>query len=277
MVEAVEITTRENLADWLAEEAWFNDGRVYGYRPEPATPAPNKVDLELGRWSEGGLDPGDVRVFRTFQITARGVKRFSIGPPGYSSKHWSEGVELADEGLGFTIDTPGLLRITFDALDVVQLSDRREVVEPWVSDHEFWVSIADGLIPSAEDWIRTVRHEDLDAKWNFCGDEESAAHDPEPFRYEGWCLQMRESGVLEEAFFFGCRPQPPTGYVLSIKRRGVSGRLWNLVRRAAAANPTAVIRAGNVELSASEWHRYLDDETLPTQPRGWSKAGRAAE
>jgi hypothetical protein len=268
----MKITTREGLADWLAEEAWFDDWRLYDYRPDPASPAPSDVYLELGRWAGGGIDPGDVMTFRTFQITARGVTHFSIGPPGHNPEHWSEGVELQDKGLGFTVDIPGPLRLTFASLEVVQGSDRSVVVEPWVSDHEFWVSTTDGSMPSAEDWIRIAQ---LDAKWNFCGgDSESGADHPAPFGYEGWCLQTQKMGVLEEAFFFSCRKHEPAGYSLSIKRRGTPGQLWDVVRKAAASNPTATVRAGNVEFNALEWRRFLANGTLPDQPRGWSKADR---
>ena len=269
----MKIATLERLTAWLEEEDWFDEGQIFSYRPEPASVVPTRVELEIGRWVEGGLDPGDVMTFRVFRLLATGVTHFSIESPGHFPGTWSsDGVELDEDGLGLTISivTPGLLRLTFHNLEVVQLDDRRIVVEPWVSDHSIWVSADDTGMPSAEDWIQLVRGAGVNARWNICDCDQSAANDPAPLGYDGWCLQLWEQANLEQALFIDCRQGESAGYSLSIERGGVPGRLWDAVRQATAADPSAVIRAGNVEMKASQWSRYLDDGTLPDAPRGWS-------
>ncbi len=115
----MKIATLERLTAWLEEEDWFDEGQIFSYRPEPASVVPTRVELEIGRWVEGGLDPGDVMTFRVFRLLATGVTHFSIESPGHFPGTWSsDGVELDEDGLGLTISivTPGLLRLTFHAL-----------------------------------------------------------------------------------------------------------------------------------------------------------------
>lgn len=264
-------TDREQLGQWFEEEGWFDDGRLFACSPTPGPQAPDEATLEIGRWVSGGLDPGDVRVFRVFRLMAHGVSRYSIGPPGHSPEHWSQGVELVEEGLGFTMDAPGLVRIEFRDLDVERLDDRSERVAPSISDRRIWVVTEGGELPSPGDWVEGLARTGVTAKWNFCGDDEVSAHEPSG-DYQGWCLQAREQRELQEVVFLGCRRTEPAGYSLTIERRGPAGKLWRAIQYLASAQPGSVVRSGNVELNRGEWRRYLEDGVLPDQPRGWSKS-----
>lgn len=146
-----------------------------------------------------------------------------------------EGVELEEGDPGFTIiiQTPGVLRLTFEKLEVVRLEDRLSVVEPWVMQ-DFSVLLGGGELPSASDWILMMGNAGIKAKWNFCGDADAATPHPAPFQYDGWCLQVWDSGGLEEAVFL--INSELGGYSLHIEKRGVGRRLWDAVCRAAAAS-----------------------------------------
>jgi hypothetical protein len=228
----------------------------------------------------GGFDSGDDRTLRTFKVLATGVTDFSIESPGHIPDSLSsEGLELEERELRFTIiiQTPGALRLTFEKVEVVRLDDRLTAVEPWVSGHELWVSSAEGDLPSADDRIQMIANAGIKTNWNFCGEATAIKQHPLPFQYDGWCLQLWDSGRLDEVVFLIHSQSKPGGYSLSIRNRAASGRLWDAVCRAAASSPTVVIRAGNVEMSPSEWSRYLDDGILPDPPRGWSYVNRSTE
>ena len=117
---------------------------------------PTQVRLRFSLQIGGSITAGETRWIREIEITAEDIIDYSIDlPEEFIPGNCCEGIELihVSQGIGFILDIPQTLRIACKTLQIRQQEDREEIVEPWFSNTEFFVTVQSSQLPTPEDWI----------------------------------------------------------------------------------------------------------------------------
>lgn len=273
------VTTNAELEQWLDENTWFEDSFVLALLPGPAAAAsPGSVRLILGEQVGGGDSAGAERTVQDYSLTAHDIRRCSLGPElSFVAGNCCAGLELlADNaGVAFRIDVPRLLEVVCDRLAIELLELRQERVAPWLSSRELGATLAQRTVPSPAQWLSWFREAGLDVCWRVNGGEAREAP-PNPLDYEGWFLQTPKGiGATQGGlFFFACRERQGSVRLqlqLWDADDPSATELWAAARKVLALLEPEEIWCGNVQFTAREWRRFLEDGSLPAQAVGASR------
>lgn len=154
------IKNQTQFESWLDCNFWLEDViiNILEYLPKTFDDSkiPTQVSLQLSLQVGGSITAGETRWIREIEIIAEDITDYSIDlPKEFIPGNCCEGIELipVSQGIGFTLDVPGTLRIVCKTLQISQQEDREEIVESWLSDTEFFVTVQSSQLPTPEDWI----------------------------------------------------------------------------------------------------------------------------
>ena len=263
----MKINNKAEFGVWLDSNFWLEDAIINTLKPHPRLTTendnkyPNQVKLIFTLQVEGSLQAGEKRWVRDIEIIARDLQNYSISfENGFIEGYCCQGIELIEvkEGIGFTLNVPGILKVICNQIEVSQSSDREEIVKPWFNPNEFFAYAILGRLPTPEDWLNQLREKNLDVVWRYYYSEEIASARI-PKDYTGWFIQLRSR--LDEnpqgLFFQHCQL---TGEKLSLHLRNcdnVSHRLWIEAGKYVATFPEVTISCGNTTMSKTKWLAYL--------------------
>jgi hypothetical protein len=267
-MEDLRIETREELAAWLASHDGFPDLFVLRMEPRPqtsGTPLLDRVTLELATQVDGGFEAGEERTLRVFQLTAEGTEVFWIeSPRGYDAAFCSDrGMQQLDiDRPGLQLEVPSRLQLVCRALTVHELTDRTEIIQPWINDAELAAHVRGYELPSPLDWIEMFAQEEQSVVWRRLGEGPRPAESI-PADYSGWYLQSPErfvgDGGGDGLFFFSAIARPGAFVIHMQNHDPANPHLWRALQRILLHYPHLEIRSGNCRLDAAKWQQYVRD------------------
>ncbi|MCI0572263.1 MAG: hypothetical protein L0Y66_16025 [Myxococcaceae bacterium] len=260
----------EEFDAWLSEHSYFDDAMVRTFEPAPAEPGaatPERVTIEFAYQVSGGLRAGDLRRLRRIRLHCDGVTRFELHPPGsVSANHWSEGVELLEsEGrIRFAIDVPGRLLLECGSAEAEELPDQEEVITPWESDREVFLTIR-GAAPSPETIsARCLERTEVALVWRIYGGEARPQSSVPKDHYDGWFLQMPDRVAhTEGGVTLRVTPGPHSTRLVLTNWDQENKRLWAAVLATVSTLDVLEAHCGNRELDADAF-RELAKRKLAT-------------
>ena len=261
------INSRRELNKWLEDNHGFDHGRILHISPQPGTPddpPPETAELKIVYDIKGNYRAGTKMVYRVLMVRLRGITEFSLAEGGsIHPDNWSEGFEIPDrsEPIALTMFAPGLFTIACQALEVEQLPDLVETVQPYLSDREFSATVPDSQMPLPSGWLGLFNAKGLSPVWHILYGEPKPIEKVPTDNYEGWFLQLPEE--LEEhkqgLFFFSCKPVK-SGFYFSMQDSGAPPALWRAAKEIAGEFPDVQIQCGNCTLTGPEWLKEIGSE-----------------
>ena len=153
---------------------------------------PTQVSLQLSLQVGGSITAGETRWIGEIEIIAEDITDYSIDlPKEFIPGNCCEGIELihVSQGIGFTLDVPETLRIECRTLQINQQEDREEIVEPWLSNTEFFVTVQSSQLPTPEDWIVWFQSHGFNVVWRYYYGDRKIPSQVSANDYSGWFLQ----------------------------------------------------------------------------------------
>ncbi|MFG6094194.1 hypothetical protein SPB21_03040 [Leptothoe sp. ISB3NOV94-8A] len=202
-----------------------------------------------------------MRRIRDIEITAQGVKSYFIDwEEGFFTGNCCQGIELieTEQGLTFTLDVPGTLRVACTSLEILQHPDRKEIVQPWFSSTDFSAYAVLQKLPTPEDWMNHFHEQGWDVVWRYYHSNEQAL-DRVPNDYTGWFLQLRSR--LDEnpqgLFFKHCQLEGEKFSLSLYNDAPAIQRLWVEAGKYVANFPKVSVWCGNTIMNQTEWLAHL--------------------
>jgi hypothetical protein len=266
-MEDLRIETREELAAWLESHHGFPDLFVLRMEPRPqlnGVPLLERVTMELATQIEGGFAAGERRTLRVFELTAEGTETFWIeNLRRYDAAFCNDaGLRQLDiDRPGLQFEVPARVQLVCGALTVHELSDRTEIIQPWINDAELAAHVRGYELPTPGDWIELFAQEGVSVVWRRFQEGPQVA-DSVPADYTGWYLQEPErfaTGGGDGIFFFGATSRPGS-FVAHVQNHDPQNAdLWRALQRILLHYPQIEIRSGNCRLDAAQWQQYVKE------------------
>jgi hypothetical protein len=261
----VKIETQTEFERWLDANFWLENAIIYVLEPYPKHGSgyepPSEIRLNFTLQVEGSYEAGKTRWIRDIEITAQGLKDYFIEwDERFVPGHCCQGLEIinVEQGVGFTLDTPGAVQVVCASLEVLQSPDREEIVKPWFNDREFIVRATLQKLPTPEDWVNHFHRQGWEMVWRYHHGDEQAL-EKVPTDYTGWFLQLR-SRLNENSqglFFYHCRLEGERVSLHLVKYDEALQKLWIEAGKYIATFPEVSITCGNVTMSQVEWLAHL--------------------
>jgi hypothetical protein len=261
------IETQTEFEAWLESNFWLHDVLINALEPYPRTTSENGGELPsqvklVGTLQVGGsYRAGETRWMRDIEIVVQGIKSYCIDwEEGFIAGNCCQGIELieVEQGLGFTLDVPGILQVVCTSIEALQYPDREELVEPWFSSDDFFANAILQTVPTPEDWMNHFHKQGWDVVWRYYYSDEQAL-DRVPVDYTGWFVQLRSR--LDEnpqgLFFRHCQLE---GERFSLSLRNYDPALqglWIEAGKYVATFPEVSISCGNTTMNQVEWLAHL--------------------
>jgi hypothetical protein len=200
---------------------------------------------------------------RDIELLADQVMEYSLsGPDEFVPNNCCQRLELmvVEQGVGFTLDVPGELRIVCARLHVTQHPDREELVEPWLSAREFSATVVSHPLPTPGEWVQWFQAKGLDVVLRYIYGEAREPNQVPATDYTGWFLQLRSrlDQHPEGLFFAHCTAQPNGFSVHLVNYDEAVPELLVVAGRYMASFPDVTVSCGNTTLSREEWLAYLE-------------------
>jgi hypothetical protein len=260
------IETRAEFEAWLEANFWLEDVLINALEPYPkivsgSCKPPSCVQLVCTLQVGGSIRAGETRWIRDIKITAQGVRSYFIdGEDGFVEGNCCQGIELieGEPGLKFTLDVPGILQVACASLEILQHSDREEIVPSWYSSTEFFAYAVLQKLPTPEDWLYHFHKQGWDVVWRYYYSDEQAL-ERVPIDYTGWFLQLQSR--LDEnpqgLFFKHCQLEGDQFSLSLYNYDPALQGLWVEAGKYIAAFPEVSIACGNTVMNQTEWIAYL--------------------
>ena len=262
----MQIETQSEFEAWLDANFWLHDVVINDLEPHPKTVSenrepPNCVKLMCALQVDGNYRAGETQRIRNIEIIAQEVKSYFINwEEGFVAGNCCEGIELmaVEQGLSFTLDVPGILKVSCASLDILQHPDREEIIQPWFSSTDFSAYAVLQRLPAPEDWINHFHNQGLDVVWRYHYSGEQSL-ERVPADYTGWFLQLRSR--LDEhpqgLFFNHCQLEREKFSLNLHNYDPVLQEVWVAAGKYVAAFPEVSICCGNTTMNQTEWLTHL--------------------
>ncbi len=262
------IETQTEFEVWLDSNFWLEDAIINTLELYPKTVSangseepPSKVRLGCALQVGGSYEAGKTRWMRDIEIIAQGVKHYSIGlAEGFIVGNCCQGIEIinVEQGVGFTLDVPGILKLVCTSIDALQYPDREELVEPWHSSNEFFARATLQTYPPPADWVTHFHRRGWDVVWRYHYGDERAIEEV-PVDYTGWFLQLRSrlNENPQGLFFQHCQLERETFSLHLVNYDQALQRLWIEAGKYVATFPELSISCGNTTMNQAEWLAHL--------------------
>ncbi|MFN7253546.1 MAG: hypothetical protein ACK4M9_22650 [Anaerobacillus sp.] len=251
----------EDLANWLNENFYFEDGYVsYIKKIDEST-----VTLCIGFQVEGNYVAGTPKVLKEYSIIAKGVKNFE-NKFKHNPEHCIEGITHIETncGLGIEIDLPQTVQIYCEEICVEEPRYIQKITKPWVSDNSLYAEVYGFELPKPVTWIEKLSKMGLVVSWRYGGSKIKLPEQVPYPDYSGWFLQetskfpYTQFGVLIEHV-----QNNEVGFSISINKYDAETHLWVALTKVIAEFSNVEIHTGNCQLTGAQWINYLHSGELP--------------
>ena len=219
---------RNAFVSWVDEHAGFDDAMVRRIEPVPGEGGapPDTVALEIARQVGGGLHAGETRRLSRFLLRCHGVSRFAF--------------------------VPGRLVIECARAEAEELPDVEDVVQPWESDLDVFLTFVDD-VPTADEVVRRCAElVGIPLVWRVYSSE-ATPDAAGPLRdRDGWFLQRPERvAEVNGGVMVGISSRRERALTLSNRESGDDMVLWAAVLETFSSFAIAEAQCGNRTLDAA--------------------------
>ena len=137
-----------DFSEWLDSNYWFEDGFLLDYAFDQKS---NSISMLLSYQIDGTYEANTQKTLKVFSVKAEAViNRTSLEEDEWSADHCMEGINVKDSNfVSFTLDSPKFIKIECRRIIVNEAPNKVEVVKPWLSDTELFISVKGANLPRA--------------------------------------------------------------------------------------------------------------------------------
>ena len=242
-----------DLGKWLESNYWFQDGYLFEYKIEESK---QTIYLELAYQTEGTYEANSERTLRVFSVQAEGVSNYTaIDDSDWSKDHCMEGIDIKDgDSISFTLDIPKHIEIECRRVIVQEKPNRVEVVKPWLSETEMFLSVQGECLPTPEEWLQWFGEAGHSLGWRYYSGELKDASTIPQKKYDGWYLQVKDLiSETSHGLFFKYISGDSCSFELSLQRNELSDDVWDSLKKIILRYKDIEIRSGNCKFNNSQW------------------------
>jgi len=250
----------ENNSDfgkWLESNYWFQDGYLLDYKVEESKSA---IYLKIAYQIEGTYEANTERTLRIFSVRAEGVNSNTALEEGeWSKDHCMEGLDLKDSCfILFTLDVPKPIEIECRSVTINQEPNKIEVVQPWLSETEIFISVQADNLPTPEEWLQWFSEQGHCLGWRYYSGEQKEASAIPRQEYDGWYLQAVDmiQQTSQGLFFRHCKDNG-NSFDISFQRTELSDNVWSSLKQVILRFKNIEIRSGNCKFNNEQWGRRV--------------------
>ncbi|NQZ06908.1 MAG: hypothetical protein HRT35_07075 [Algicola sp.] len=248
------------LSEWLDSNYWFEDGFMLNYTFDQKS---NSISMLLAYQIDGTYEANTQRTLKVFSVKALAVINCtSLEEDEWSADHCMEGVNVtASDVVSFALYCPKFIEIECSRVIVNEEPNRVEVVKPWLSGTELFISVHGANLPSPGDWLSWFKTFGHDLGWRcYGGDLTDTAKVPQR-SYDGWFLQetSQMSQTTQGLFFKHCSQSGNT-FRVSFQRTELRDPVWQSLKEIVLRYKDIEISSGNCKFNNEQWAIKLDEK-----------------
>ena len=246
----------ENNSDfgkWLESNYWFQDGYLLDYKVEVTK---STIYLKLAYQIDGTYEADTERTLRVFSVKADGVSNNTALEEGeWSKNHCMEGLDLKDSRIIlFTLDVPKPLEIECSRVTINQEPNKIELVEPWLSETEIFISVQGEKLPTPTEWLQWFNEQGHCLGWRYYAGELKEASAIPQQEYDGWYMKALDliPQTSQGLFIRHCKDNG-NSFDISLQRTELSDDVWSSLKQVILRFKNIEIRSGNCKFNNEQW------------------------
>ena len=255
----------ENNSDfskWLDSNFWFQDGYLLDYRLDRTK---NTSSLVLAYQIDGTYEANTERTLKVFSVNAEGISNCpSLDEGEWSADYCLEGLDVKDSShVLFTLDAPKPIEIECRRVIVQEEPNKIEVVKPWLSDNELFISVQERCLPTPLEWLHWFKDSGHNLGWRYYSGKLKDPDSVPQQSYDGWYLQdsSRIPETSQGLFFRHCK-QDGNAFEISFQRTELCDNIWNSLKEIVLGLKNIEIRSGNCKFDNEQWEIKVNERKI---------------
>mgnify|MGYP007012666349 CR=1 FL=1 len=248
-----------DFSEWLDSNYWFQDGYLLDYKLDKSK---NVISLNLAYQVDGTYEANTERTLKVFSVSAEGVRKHTEIEKGeWSTDHCMEGLDVKDSDFVlFTLDIPKSIEIECSRVIVQEEPNKIEMVQPWLSETELFISVKGYTLPTPKEWLSWFKETGHILGWRYYSGELKCADSVPQKSYDGWYLQEISSipKTSQGLFFRHCK-QEGDKFDISLQRTELCDNVWNSLKIIFLRFQDVEISSGNCKFNREQWLEKINE------------------
>lgn len=257
------IRDKNSLAEWLDQNEWFEDGFISKIIRNKAN-----LTIRMGYQSAGTYIAGEPKELTEYELKPKNVSSWTWESendfrPSYDS--CIEGVDILEAGFGLKFETPKIIELACEYIEIEEPLTINTVTKPWISQREFFAKAHGWRSPSPDYWIKELKLRGLDVGFRYyCGEWRDVSRIPYP-DYSGYYVQhLDKIDQTKEGVFLRFVNHNDSGLRMTIElKEFVSEDIFKEMQSIMSNWPNVNINCGNVSFTGEEWIKYSKTGRYP--------------
>jgi hypothetical protein len=250
------------LSEWLDSNYWFEDGFLLDYTFDQKN---NSISMLLCYQIDGTYEANTQVTLKVFSVKCEGVIYHTrLEEDEWSAEHCMEGLGVKESNfVSFSFDCPKPIAIECRKVIVNEEPNKIEIVKPWLSGTELFISVQGANLPSPSDWLAWFKKFGHDLGWRHHGGDLIAIAKVPQRSYDGWFLQEKNQipETMQGLFFKHCRQSGNT-FRVSFQCKNLDDAVWDSLKEILLRFKDIEICSGNCKFNNEQWAIKVEERQV---------------